>query len=191
MSPAAAANAHHPSAANPAAGKPLQKSTAAPLSSPHRPRQHTPERNDDIAQWIATNDDEQAGNSTPPGPAAPIRTTRPEATLIDVPVNLYPCSPRYPYCRNSPRKCRCVHPGRRTTQRQRVNPACSNAPRNLQHPLLRIHRQHFTRSDAEEPGVKAGGVSSRNAPPSRVGFASVSGSGSYSPQHPSPDRSET
>ncbi|CKN01829.1 Uncharacterised protein [Mycobacterium tuberculosis] len=94
---AAAANAlHRPSAANPRCRENPTKIDGSPITvtPPANAKSHSPERNDDIAQWIATNDDEQALSTDTAGPCSPnTYDTRPEATLIDVPVNPYPCSP--------------------------------------------------------------------------------------------------
>ncbi len=155
---AAAANAFtRPSAANSRCRETPQKSTAAPSPSPHRPRQITlpGAQCDDIAYRIATNDDEQAVSTDTAGPCSPnTYDTRPEATLIDVPVNPHPCSPRYPYCRN----CRenAVPP---VAEPRNDNGSIRVPYRNLpastaaEDPSPTLHQ-----SDAEEPGVKAGGV---------------------------------
>ncbi|GJP23830.1 hypothetical protein NJB1808_28640 [Mycobacterium marinum] len=71
---AAAANAlHRPSAANPRCRLNPTKIDGSPITvtPPANAMSHSPERNEAIAQWIATNDDEHAVSTDSAGPSSP------------------------------------------------------------------------------------------------------------------------
>ncbi|GAA4468605.1 hypothetical protein GCM10023170_082780 [Phytohabitans houttuyneae] len=91
---AASANGlHRPSGASPRCRENSTNSAGVAMTAipPAKASEHSPERSACAARWSATSDAEQAVSTVTAGPSRPSRyETRPEMTLADAPVTVYP-----------------------------------------------------------------------------------------------------